>query len=74
MATKYVSRLNTVIKVGEIYIDHFPFILGTSPAFLILDIYKRGRSKICTIKVQAMRSGYIAEYPASRFANCHKKV
>lgn len=74
MATNYVSKLNTVIKVGEIYIYPFPFFPGPTPTFLILDIYKRGHSKRWTIKVQAMRSGYIAEYPASRFANCHKKV
>lgn len=74
MATKYVSKLNTVIKVGEIYIDPFPFIVGTTPTFLILDIYKRGRSRRWTIKVQAMHNGHIIEYTASRFAHCHKKV
>lgn len=73
MATKYVSKLNDVIKVGEIYIEHFPS-MGVSPTFLILDIYKRGRCKRWTIKIQAMHSGRIIEYPASRFAHCHKKA
>ena len=74
MATKYVSKLNAVMKVGEIYIDYYNHGVNITPTFLILDIYKRGYSKKWTMKIQSMHTGQIMEAHACKFANSHKKA
>jgi aspartate aminotransferase-like enzyme len=74
MATKYTSKTNTVIKVGDIYTNHDHYGLIEKHTFLILDVYKSLTGRIWRIKVQCLDDGYVYRYVAASFSRSHVNV
>jgi hypothetical protein len=74
MVTKYTSKTNTVINVGDLYVDNHLYYGEYKQTFLIIGIYKNQRSRRWRIKVQCIENGKVCTYPAAGFSRSYINV